>query len=254
MAEQAERAVDRARQHESGPELSALRHEALDRRAATLPMTGYAALLDNRSVIQRARSKADADAEMQRGLAEYKEDLEADDDFEAEDDEEEEEDIPLMAQLTSMSCGIAAVQTMMAARGKTVSHAQLVALSQQYEGAYNPSSGTAMENMAEILKALGVKCSAPVTLPLFKVVEKLAKGPVIARVMGASGHFVVIHSVSGDPPERNHLGAITKEGTRRFQISDPWPPGQGARLEVGEQEFQTGGGSLQTTALYIHLT
>jgi hypothetical protein len=196
---------------------------------------------DTLTPVQLAKSSASAQAEMARAMEDYQDDLDAaDDDY----DEDEEEAHPLFGQLTSMSCGLAAVQMVMASKGIYMDASYVERLSQEYPGSYDPATGTAMTNMAKVLKEY-VACSAP---------KPMAKGPVIARVEGANGHFVVIDSVTGDPPVHDGARGIRTEGTRVLSIRDPWPPGSGAKLSVSEQAFQQGGGALKTTALYIHLT
>ncbi|WP_082596326.1 eCIS core domain-containing protein [Sphingomonas sp. Root241] len=204
------------------------------------------------SAIQMAKSSTDAQSEMARAMGDYQEDLDAEDD-DYDDDDDEEEANPLFGQLTSTSCGIAAVQMVMASKSIYMDAGYIERLSQDYPKSYNPAAGAAMGNIAKVLNNY-VPCSAPKVMSLTAVIEALAKGPVIARVDGAHGHFVVIDSVSGDAPVQASARALRVEGTRVLSIRDPWPPGKGETLSVTEQEFQNGGGQLRTTALYIHLT
>lgn len=201
------------------------------------------------AVAQLSKSGKTAESEMRRALQEYEEDEAEDQDWEEEDDEEVLD--PLFGQLTPMSCGIASVQMVLATKGKFMDHAMLERLSQQYAGSYSINAGTSMDNMADILNEY-LTVQGPKTMSLSKVLEALDNGPVIARVEGANGHFVVIDSYDGEAPEYDGARGVRTEGTRVLHIRDPWPPGQGSHIDVTEQEFQTGDSGLKTTALYIH--
>lgn len=205
---------------------------------------------NNDDVAQLSKTKKSAQDEMNQAMQNYQED-EQDDDY-SKDDDDDFDDTPLIGQLTPVSCGIAAVQMVMASKGLTAADETFFDLSRQFPGAYDDNVGTTMSNMAQMLKRFYSGIKGPSTMPLFKVIDALKNGPVIARVEGNNGHFVVIDSATGTAPEYDGERGVRKAGNRVLNIRDPWPPGRGEKFEIPEDEFQNGGGAFQTTALYIH--
>jgi hypothetical protein len=212
----------------------------LQLKAATTPVPA--------DTIQLAKNGQDAQAELAAALQDYDEDRDAADEYEGE---EEDDLTPLIAQEEKRSCGIAAVQMALYSKNKVLTPEQVQTISRDYPGAYSAALGISMDNMAKIINGF-TPCVGPKVLPLFKVIAALQNGPVIARVEGAAGHFVVIDSVEGEAPVYDGARGVRREGTRVLHIRDPWPVDAGAHVQVTEEEFQKGGGALQTSALYIH--
>jgi hypothetical protein len=212
----------------------------LQLKAATTPVPA--------DTIQLAKTGKDAQAELAAALQDYDEDRDAADEYEGE---EEDDLAPLIAQEEKMSCGIAAVQMALYSKNMALTPEQVQTISRDYPGAYSAALGITMDNMAKIINGF-TPCVGPKVLPLFKVIAALQNGPVIARVEGDAGHFVVIDSVEGEAPVYDGARGVRREGTRVLHIRDPWPVDAGAHVQVTEEEFQKGGGALQTSALYIH--
>ena len=151
---------------------------------------------------------------------------------------------PLIGQQTPSSCGVASARMVIEAlTGRDVSEGSLRNQSQQYPGAWDPTNGTRMSNISDLLKANGVDSASGVKAnqSLSDLAAETAGGhPAIVHFnnAGGGGHFMVVDSVQTNP-----------DGSQSYLVRDPWPPGQGTRRVMSAQDMTARGfsGDVVTT-------
>lgn len=137
---------------------------------------------------------------------------------------------PLYGQKHPMSCGIAAVRMVLASHGKFKTEESLRKQSSMFPGGFDPKVGTYASNLKDLLAANGLSAAQCLSNQskenLVQAVDKSGATIALFSNPDGSGHFMVVDQVVRHP-----------DGSRTFEVRDPWPPNVGTRHHYTEAEF-----------------